>query len=61
MATESCLARIARYRNRAAELRATGGIWADAEAKESLLRVAISYEQLADMLERSGERMDRTA
>lgn len=61
MATESCRARIARYRNRAAELRATRDIWTDTEAKESLLRVAMSYEQLAEMLERSGERMDRTA
>lgn len=61
MATEPFLVRIARYRNRGAELRATAEIWTDAEAKESLLRVAMSYEQLAEMLERTGEHVDRTA
>jgi DNA-binding TFAR19-related protein (PDSD5 family) len=61
MATEPFLARIARYRNRATELRATAEIWTDPEARESLVRVAISYEQLAEMIERTGERMDRTA
>lgn len=61
MAPEPFLARIARYRDRATELRATADIWTDDEAKASLLRVAISYEQLAEMIERTGERMDRTA
>ena len=41
------------YRERAEELRTIAQDWMDPETQQSLLKVAIDYERMADSLERA--------
>jgi hypothetical protein len=53
--------RVARYRDRAVEIRESASLLKDADAREELCSVATEYELLAEHLERVLEPLEPTA